>query len=88
LSEEMVLEFARAARVKLDTTWGVAELGAAGPAPTPYGHAAGTSVIGISGPVELTMKIETDSADREANMLAFTEAALKLFGKALSAASV
>jgi len=88
LSEEMVLEFARASRVKLDTTWGVAELGAAGPAPTPYGHAAGTSVIGVSGPVELTIKIETDSADREANMLAFSEAALKLFGKALSAASV
>ena len=88
LSEEMVLEFARASRVKLDTTWGVAELGAAGPAQTPYGHAPGTSVLGVSGPVELTIKIETDSADREANMLAFSEAALKLFGKALSAASV
>lgn len=83
LSEEMVLEFARAARAKLDTTWGIAELGAAGPAPTPYGHAAGTSVIGVSGPLELTFKIETDSADREANMLAFTEAALDLFSKAL-----
>jgi|TARA_B110000971_G_scaffold89388_1_gene91932 PncC family amidohydrolase len=88
LSEEMVLEFARAARAKLDTTWGVAELGAAGPAPTPYGHAAGTSVIGISGPVELTCKIETGSSDREANMLMFTEAALDLFYKALVSGSV
>lgn len=87
LSEEMVLEFARAARAKLDTTWGVAELGAAGPAPTPYGHAAGTSVIAVSGPIEMTLKIETDSNDRQANMLAFTEAALDLFSKALSSES-
>ena len=27
LTEEMALEFARAARAKLDTTWGIAELG-------------------------------------------------------------
>ncbi|MFK7864144.1 MAG: CinA family protein [Pseudohongiellaceae bacterium] len=83
LSEEMVLEFARAAQKKLATTWAIAELGAAGPAPTPYGHGAGTSVIGLFGPVELTTKIETGSSDRQANMLAFTAAALDLFEKAL-----
>jgi PncC family amidohydrolase len=51
LTEPMVAEFADAARLKLDATWGIAELGAAGPKGTPYGHAPGTSVIGISGPV-------------------------------------
>lgn len=84
LSEEMVLEFARAARAKLNTTWGIAELGAAGPGPTPYGHAAGTSVIGISGPSELTTLVQTESDDRTENMQAFTHVALTLFTKALS----
>ena len=31
LTEPMVAEFAHAARLKLDATWGIAELGAAGP---------------------------------------------------------
>ena len=84
LSAEMVLEFARAARDKLDTTWGIAELGAAGPTGTPYGHDPGVSVIGIAGPVEATLKIETLSDNRQENMLAFTEAALNLFNQTLS----
>ena len=36
LTEPMVAEFAHAARLKLDATWGIAELGAAGPTGTPY----------------------------------------------------
>ena len=84
LSAQMVLEFARAARDKLDTTWGIAELGAAGPTGTPYGHDPGVSVIGIAGPVEATVKIETRSDNREQNMLAFTKAALKLFNETLT----
>ena len=83
LSEEMVIEFARGAQAKLGTTWGVAELGAAGPTGTPYGDGAGVSVVGIAGPVEATIKIETHSTDREENMLAFTSAALKLFHEIL-----
>ena len=79
LTEPMVAEFAQAARLKLDATWGIAELGAAGPKGTPYGHAAGTSVIGISGPVSATLTVETSIADREENMHRFTEAALTLF---------
>lgn len=87
LTEEMVIEFAKAAREKLGTTWGIAELGAAGPLPTPYGHDAGTSVIGISGPVDLTIKLETCSNDREGNMLAFAAAALDLFEQAIISSS-
>jgi nicotinamide mononucleotide (NMN) deamidase PncC len=75
----MVLEFARAARLKLNTTWGIAELGAAGPTGTPYGHDAGTSVIGISGPLDRACLIETRATDRGDNMQYFTEQALRLF---------
>ena len=83
LTEPMVAEFAHAARNKLDATWGIAELGAAGPKGTPYGHAAGTSVIGISGPVIATLTVETSLADREKNMHRFTEVALELFNVTL-----
>ena len=83
LTEPMVAEFAHAARLKLDATWGIAELGAAGPAGTPYGHAPGTSVIGISGPVNASITVETFSENREENMALFTEAALTLFNTTL-----
>ena len=78
LSEEMVAVFAEAARIKLDADWGVAEIGAAGPSGSRYGHDAGTSVIGIDGPTNLTVTVATGSDDRAANMESFTEAALKL----------
>lgn len=83
LSEAMVMEFARAARNKLDTDWGLAELGAAGPKGTPYGHNPGISVIAVSGPIEASIKIETNSDNREENMLRFAEAALDLFRQSL-----
>ena len=83
LTEEMVSEFARAAREKLDTTWGIAELGAAGPAGTPYGHDAGISVVAITGPCSITSTTRTGEDDRPGNMLAFTEAGLLLFRRAL-----
>ena len=79
----MVAEFANAARLKLDVTWGIAELGAAGPTGTPYGHAPGTSVIGISGPVNTSIAVETFSENRQENMARFTEAALTLFNTTL-----
>ena len=83
LTEPMVAEFAHAARLKLDATWGIAELGAAGPKGTPYGHAPGTSVIGISGPLNASVMVETFSENREENMVQFTEAALALFNTPL-----
>ena len=83
LTEPMVAEFAHSARLKLDATWGIAELGAAGPKGTPYGHAPGTSVIGISGPINASITVETFSANREEIMAKFTEAALILFNTTL-----
>lgn len=79
LSEPMAEVFARAARDKLDATWGIAELGAAGPSGSRYGHPAGTSVIGIVGPITRTMTVSTGSDVRAANMEAFALAALDLF---------
>lgn len=85
LTTEMVEAFAHAARLKLDATWGIAELGSAGPAGSPYGHGAGTSVIGISGPRTRSILVETNSDDRQANMQAFTQRALALFEETLLA---
>lgn len=83
LTEEMVLEFAKSAQQKLGVTWGIAELGAAGPTGTAYGHEPGISVIGISGPVMASKTILTGSSDRVANMQTFSAAALELFHSVL-----
>lgn len=84
LTPEMAMVFARRVQQSLDTTWGLAELGAAGPAGTGYGIGPGVSAIAVSGPVELTRLVETHSDDRTANMWAFTEAALQLLTDAVS----
>ncbi len=83
LTTEMVEEFAHAARLKLDAAWGIAELGATGPAGTHYGHGPGVSVIGISGPKTSSILIETHSDDRQSNMQTFTRSALELFEETL-----
>ncbi len=85
LSEPMVRRFARQAREQLGATWGIAELGAAGPAGARYGHPAGTSVLAVDGPVTESLTLETGSDDREANMWRFTEAAIMLFERVLRA---
>jgi PncC family amidohydrolase len=84
LTEEMAFEFAAAARTKLDTTWGIAELGVAGPGSTPYSDAVGISVIAISGPIDAAVTIKTQSTDRENNMEIFADAALQLLVKTLT----
>ena len=84
LTPEIVQVIADSARETLGTTWGIAELGATGPAGSPYGGRAGISVIGISGPISRAIKFETGSDDRAENMLAFTKAALELFHAVLS----
>jgi len=78
LTEEMALEFAIAARAKLETTWGIAELGVAGPGGTPYSDAIGISVIALSGPIDAAVTIRTNSDNREGNMATFTDRALQL----------
>ena len=67
----------------LNATWGISELGIAGPTGSPYGDPPGLSVIAIDGPASLAVKIETGDSNREANMWRFTQHALELLAGAL-----
>ncbi len=66
-----------------DTTWGLSETGASGPTGNRYGDQAGHACIAVAGPVERSITLETGNADREANMWAFTKAALELLATAI-----
>ena len=88
MTEPMAAHFADAVRVKLESDWAIAELGIAGPTGSAYGFAPGTCVIAVTGPVSMATTVQTGSADREANMWQFTEAALKLLARGLEEAAV
>lgn len=84
-SEPYALANARAIRARLDVDWAVAESGAAGPTGNRYGDMPGHTALAVVGPngVERSLTIETASDDREANMWAFTRAALALLAECL-----
>jgi PncC family amidohydrolase len=69
---------AQRVRINLGATWGIAETGASGPSGNRYGDAPGHACIGVSGPVEAVITVETRSADREANMWTFARKAIQL----------
>ena len=83
-SEPYALLLARTASERFSASWGLAETGAAGPTGNSYGDAAGHSCIAIAGVSEAVITLETGSADRVANMRAFTAAALELLQRHLS----
>ena len=83
LTEAYVSLCAQTIRERLNASWGIAELGATGPAGTSYGHPPGICVLAVVGPITLTRRIETGSPDREGNMQTFTRAALDLLHEAL-----
>jgi nicotinamide-nucleotide amidase len=83
-SEPYALLLARTARERFGASWGLAETGAAGPSGNPYGDAPGHTCIALAGKVEEALTLETGSADRTENMLAFTAAALRLLQGHLS----
>ena len=88
MTEEMVLPFARRAREQLEATWGIAELGVAGPTAVRYPGTEneippGRSVIAVTGPVTLTTSVATGHNDREQNMWDFTRTALATLAKAV-----
>ncbi|OGK78856.1 MAG: damage-inducible protein [Candidatus Rokubacteria bacterium GWC2_70_16] len=83
-TEAYALLKARTVREKLGTTWGLAETGAAGPSGNRYGDPSGHACIAVAGPVERSRTVETGRTDREANMWAFTRAALELLEACLS----
>ena len=76
---------AKTVREKFGTTWALSETGASGPTGNRYGDASGHACFAVSGPVERTITLETGSANREANMWAFTKAALELLEECLKA---
>jgi PncC family amidohydrolase len=82
-TEVYALLLARTTRERFGATWALAESGAAGPTGNRYGDAAGHSCIAVVGATERAITIETGSADRAANMRAFTAAALDLMVAAL-----
>ena len=84
-TEAYVLLNARTVRERLGTTWGLSETGASGPSGNRYGDDAGHACIAVAGPVERSAIIETGDTDREANMWAFTRAALDLLEECVNA---
>jgi nicotinamide-nucleotide amidase len=78
---------ARRMRERHGATWGLGETGATGPTGNRYGDAAGHTCIAVAGPIERAITLETGSADRRANMDAFTKRALELFYEVISAKS-
>lgn len=84
-TEPYALLLARRVRERLGASWGIAEAGAAGPSGNRYGDAAGHSCLAVSGPVERSFTLETASADRRANMDAFTSRALQLLAETIGA---
>jgi len=83
-TEAYSLLIARRVRERHNATWGLGETGATGPTGNRYGDAAGHTCIAIAGPVERAITLETGSADRQANMLAFARRALELLDEVLS----
>ena len=84
ITESTALVLARGARDRLSSTWGIAEIGAAGPTGSRYGDAAGTTCIAAVGQSERAAVIRTGISDRVANMRAFAEGALRLFEEILN----
>ena len=82
-TEEYAALIAKTVREKFGTTWALSETGASGPTGNRYGDASGHACIAVSGPVDRTITLETGSTNREANMWAFTKAALKLLEQCL-----
>ena len=83
-TEEWASWLATAARHAMDTTWGIGEGGAAGPA-NPYGDPAGHAWLAVAGPNGVrTRHVLTGIDERAANMVAFTRAAIELLDDCLS----
>ena len=84
VTEEGAMILARAARTRFAVTWSIAEIGASGPTGNRYGDPAGHSCIGVAGPVERSLTLETGIRDRLANMRTFSATALNLLLECLS----
>jgi PncC family amidohydrolase len=84
-SEPYAALLAKHVRERLETTWGLAEAGAAGPSGNRYGDPAGHTCIAAVGPSQRTTTLRTGSSDRRANMRAFAMRALEVFAEQIGA---
>ena len=83
-TEPYALLLANTVRQRLNSSWGLGETGATGPTGNRYGDAAGHTCIALVGPgFSRAITLETGSADRVANMRAFSLRALEMLGEAL-----
>src|SRR5262245_9916451 len=76
-SEPYAALLARTVRERMAASWGLAETGATGPSGNRYGDPAGHACLAVDGPTRRVLTLATGSADREANMHAFTQRALE-----------
>ena len=84
-SEPYAILLADTVRRQFSATWGLGETGATGPTGNPYGDAAGHCCYAIAGPANDVRTLETGSADRLGNMVAFSLAALSMLRVAIEA---
>jgi nicotinamide-nucleotide amidase len=84
-SEPYATLLAQRTRERLNTTWSLAEAGAAGPTGNRYGDPAGHTCIAIAGPSARAVTLRTGSGDRQANMRAFATRALELLALEIGA---
>ncbi len=84
-SEPYAALLAQRMRERLNTTWVIAEAGAAGPSGNRYGDPAGHTCIAVAGPTPRTFTLRTGSSDRRANMRAFAARALEMFAEQIGA---
>jgi nicotinamide-nucleotide amidase len=82
-TEQFAQYLARSIVVRVGSTWGIGEGGAAGP-PNRYGDPAGHAWLALSGPAEATRHVLTGVDDRAGNMVRFAEAALELLVEVLA----
>ena len=85
-TEAYALLLARRMRERNGAVWGLGETGATGPTGNRYGDPAGHTCIAVVGPAERAITLRTDSAERLANMDAFTKRALDLLMEVIPAA--
>ena len=84
-SEPYAALLAQRLRERLNTTWALAEAGAAGPAGNRYGDPPGHTCIAVAGPSQRVITLRTGGSDRRANMRAFAARALELFAEQIGA---
>ena len=77
-TEEYATLTATTIRDLLEADWGIGESGAAGPSGNRYGDPAGHVALAVVGLGRATRMVQTGNDDREANMWAFSQAALDL----------